>query len=125
MNAKYMTARSANYELLRENADRMRKQPTEAESILWQFVRGKKLGLRFYRQHVINEFIVDFVCLERNLIIEIDGKYHNTSDQLELDNRRDNILLQMGYKVLRFTNEDILCNIDNIIMIIKQELNNQ
>ena len=122
MNTLYQTAHTSNYHLLRENAKKMRKEPTEAESVLWEHLRRKNLGIRFYRQHIIDDYIVDFVCLERFLIIEVDGKYHSTGEQKEADKSREDRLQLLGYKIIRFTNEDILCNIDNVIIAIKEEL---
>jgi len=120
----YQTAHTPNYHLLRKNANRMRKEPTEAENALWKYVRSKQLGLRFYRQHIIGNYIVDLVCLEKKLIIEIDGKYHSDGGQQESDELRERTLNQYGYEVLRFTNEEVLCNMDNILCIIKNKINN-
>lgn len=122
MNTLYQTAHTSNYHLLRENANKMRKEPTEAESVLWERLRRKNLGIRFYRQHIIDDYIVDFVCLERSLIVEVDGKYHFTAEQKDADKLREDRLQLLGYKIIRFTNEDILCNIDNVIIAIKEEL---
>src|SRR5690554_6251679 len=76
----YQTADKLNYELLKENARTNKDNPTEAEKIIWELLRGKKLeGYKFRRQHIIGNYIVDFVCLSRRLIVEIDGGYHNDS----------------------------------------------
>lgn len=79
--AKYNTANPLTYGLLRENAMRNKRNPTEAESIMWTLLRRKQLGVIFRRQYIIDEFIVDFVCLSKQLIIEVDGKYHNLAEQ--------------------------------------------
>ena len=100
----------------------MRENPTEAESILWKYLRDKQLGYRFRRQQIIDNYIVDFVCLEKTLIIEIDGKYHNTTEQKTYDKIREQKLLTQGFTTIRFTNEEITNDIGNTILYIKQHL---
>ena len=112
---KYKTAHPDIYALLKENAQEQKRYPTEAEKCLWEVLRAKKLGHRFRRQHIIGDFIVDFICLPLNLIIEVDGKYHNTPKQQKADYLRDSILNQTGYTILRFTNEEVIGNIDDVI----------
>ena len=112
---KYKTAHPDIYALLKENAQEQKRYPTEAEKYLWEVLRAKKLGHRFRRQHIIGDFIVDFICLPLNFIIEVDGKYHNTPKQQEADYLRDSILNQTGYTILRFTNEEVIGNIDDVI----------
>ncbi len=111
------------YDSLREFADYNRKNPTEAEHILWQCLRRKGLGVKFRRQHAIDEFIADFACLEQQLILEVDGGYHEDPLQQEGDLRRSTILGNLGYRVLRFTNEEILFDIDNVLAKIRQNIN--
>lgn len=101
----------------------MRKNPTEAESILWRFIRKKQLGVKFNRQYVIDTYIVDFVCLEKQLILEVDGKYHFSEEQQRWDEQRTNILNNLGFEVLRFNNEEVLCDSDNVIQKVKYALN--
>ena len=112
---RYKTAHPDIYALLKENAQEQKKYPTEAEKCLWEVLRANKMGHRFRRQHIIGDFIVDFICLSLNLIIEVDGKYHNAPKQREADYLRDSILSQAGYTILRFSNEEIIGNIDNVI----------
>ena len=112
---KYKTAHPDIYALLKENAQEQKRYPTEAEKCLWEMLRAKKMGYRFRRQHIIGDFIVDFICLPLNLIIEVDGEYHNTPKQQEVDQLRDSILNQAGYTILRFTNEEVIGNIDNVL----------
>ena len=83
---------------------------------------SKQLGYRFRRQQIIDNYIVDFVCLEKTLIIEIDGKYHNTTEQQTYDQIREQKLLTQGFTTIRFTNEEITNDIDNTILCIKQHL---
>jgi len=120
--AQYQTARKADYELLKKNAKKLRRFSTEAESVLWEMVRAKKLGEKFRRQHIINDIIVDFVCLSKKLVIEVDGGYHTKPDIQELDKLKTETLNELGYKVIRFTNDEVLANIDSVIETINETL---
>lgn len=108
-----------------DNAKEMRSNQTEAESILWEAIRNKKNGYKFRRQHLIDRFIADFVCLEKRLIVEVDGKYHNDPDQRELDNQRTEILESLGYKIIRFTNDEVIVDFDNVLSTIKDVCDQQ
>lgn len=113
------TADSTQYNLLKENAVANRKNPTEAEAALWGMLKTNNLGLHFRRQHVILDYIVDFICLEKGLVIELDGGYHNNPEQAEYDKQRTDHLTKLGYTELRFTNEELLTNPDAVIARIK------
>ena len=117
----FMTGENNAYRLI-EEAKRMRKEPTDAEAALWELLRDKKLGDKFRRQHLIDDFIVDFVCLSKNLVIEVDGGYHNDPTQKEYDQQRTLYLNEKGFKVIRFTNEEVLGNTEAVLTKIKQEL---
>lgn len=119
---KYMTARPSTYKLLKELQIKNKKESTEAEKILWEALRTKKNGFKIRRQHIIDIFIADFVCLEKNLIIEVDGGYHNTKEQKEADDLRTQILNDIGFKVIRFTNEQVINNLDFVIENITKTL---
>lgn len=93
-----------------ENARVNRTKNTESEAMLWKMLRNSKTGYKFRRQHLIEEFIVDFVCLENGLIIEVDGGYHSTEEQKIYDEYRTASLHQKKFTVLRFTNEEVLAN---------------
>ncbi len=80
------------------------------------------MGLKFKRQHIIGCFIVDFVCLETKLIVEIDGGYHSLPDQQTSDNERAVWLESQGFRVIRFTNEEVMQNTTNVLQQIKQNL---
>ena len=97
----------------------MRDMPTEAEVQLWQELRDKKLGLRFRRQFVIGQYIADFVCLPLKLVIEVDGCVHQEQEQQEHDQQRDKWLAQEGYRVQRFTNDQVLYDTKKVIAGIK------
>ena len=117
----FMTGGNNAFRLI-EEAKRMRKEPTDAEAALWELLRDKKLGDKFRRQHLIDDFIVDFVCLSKNLVIEVDGGYHNDPTQKEYDEQRTLYLNEKGFKVIRFTNEEVLGNTEAVLTKIKQEL---
>ena len=91
---------------------------------LWEVLRGNQFGEKFRRQHIIDDIIVDFVCLSKNLVIEVDGGYHQNPEVLELDRIKTEILNELGYQVIRFTNEEVLGNINSVIQSIKDELKN-
>jgi len=118
----YKTARKSDYELLKEHSKRKRKFPTEAEGALWELLRGNQLGEKFRRQHIINDIIVDFVCLKKRLVIEVDGGYHKDPEIQNLDKLKTDILESLGYSVLRFTNEEVLVNSDEVLKSIEQAL---
>lgn len=117
----YMTGGN-NAHILIEKAKEMRNNPTQAESVLWEQLSAKKLEAKFRRQHLIGDFIVDFVCLSKRLVIEIDGGYHNTEEQQILDAERTKILNEYGFEVIRFTNEEVISNLDVVIENIQNKL---
>jgi leucyl-tRNA synthetase len=102
-----------------ENAKKMRKQPTEAEAKLWESLRASKMGYKFRRQHPIENYIADFICLDVWIIIEVDGGYHTSTEQKEADAIRDNALNEIGFKTLRFTNDEVLNNLNDVLSTIK------
>lgn len=106
------------YSLLREYARENRNHPTEAESLLWERIRNGKLGKKFNRQHIIGSYIVDFVCLDAKLVIEVDGGYHAEYRQMMRDENRTEVLNKMGFWVIRFENEEIFHHIDKVIQDI-------
>ena len=121
----FYTTDANTWKLLKENAKSMRLEPTEAEDLLWQNLRGLKLGVKFRRQQPVDIFIPDFVCTQKKLMIEVDGGYHNKKEQIELDAERTRILEVLGYKVLRFTNEEVLKNVSSVLEKIRTELKNR
>ncbi|MDP3970451.1 MAG: DUF559 domain-containing protein [bacterium] len=99
----------------------MRREATEAEQIIWINIRRCQVqGAKFRRQHPFFKFILDFYCHQYKIIIEIDGPYHVY--QLERDYRRDSFLKSKGYIVLRFTNDEVITNIDKVLTIIETEI---
>ncbi|HMM01486.1 MULTISPECIES: DUF559 domain-containing protein [unclassified Dysgonomonas] len=102
-----------------DNARKNRKESTVAENALWQMLRNKNIGYKFRRQHLIDRFIVDFVCFEKSVIVEVDGKYHESDEQMQADQQRSDILKSLGYEVLRFSNEEVIGNIEEVLQKIK------
>jgi len=104
-----------------EKEKELRKHMTEAESLLWERLKGKQLlDLRFRRQHPINIFIADFYCHSVLLAVEVDGGIHEIEENKKYDISREDELLKYGIKVIRFKNQDILNNIDDVIVMIKE-----
>lgn len=112
----YQTADPLVYGLLKEFVKEHRSNPTEAENILWQILRGKKIdGYKFRRQHIIGNFIADFVCLSKKIIIEVDGLIHQTIENKFSDEERTAELNKFGFDVIRFTNDEIIGDTDNVL----------
>ena len=114
------TTDSKTWQALKDHARENRKNPTEAEDALWQAVRNNALGFRFRRQHAIGRFIVDFVCIEKKLIVEVDGAIHQ--NQIREDEERTAILEHEGFRVIRFTNTEVLQQLPFVIEKIKSTL---
>ena len=118
----YETADDMEYELLKNNAIHNRQYATEAERLLWHYLKEKKIGYKFRRQHIVGEYITDFINLKHKLIIEIDGKYHQEAEQVKKDAQRTQYLEQKGYTVIRFTNEEIFNHMEDVIKKIKETI---
>ncbi|MDO4993508.1 MAG: DUF559 domain-containing protein [Bacteroidales bacterium] len=89
---------------------------------MWEHIRENALGVKFLRQHIIGDYKVDFLSRKGNLMIEVEGGYHAERKQREEDKWREDDLTQMGYHILRFSNEEILYDIHHVIQIIKNDL---
>ena len=113
----YITANPKNYLLIKEIRDSLKGNPTEAEKIIWQFLKNKQTGFKIRRQHIIDDYIVDFVCLNKDVVIEIDGKVH--VNQKEYDDMRSARLNELSFKVIRFTNEEVFENPEKVANQIK------
>jgi very-short-patch-repair endonuclease len=106
---------------IRSRARALRKNPTDVERLLWRHLRMWQLdGYKFRRQQPIRNYIVDFVCLEKRLIIELDGGQH--VEQLKYDTERDAWLRAQGFSVLRFWNNEVLQNSDGVKQVIFKAL---
>jgi len=117
-----MTADLTEYGLLKENAKANRKNMTEAESVFWSLVKGSALGQKCLRQHIIGDYIVDFLFRRSKVVVEIDGGYHFTAEQQKDDAQRTEWLENKGYKVIRFTNEQVLFETDKVISVLKEKI---
>lgn len=101
----------------------LRKNLTREERILWHNLRSRNfLGYKFRRQEPIGKYIVDFLCYEKKLIIDLDGGQHNQDDKIKKDNKRDAYLRKNGFKILRFWNNEVMDNLNGALMKIKEEL---
>jgi very-short-patch-repair endonuclease len=117
------TASPVLYNLLKDKAKEMRNCPTEAEKMLWNVLSNKGIdNNKFRRQHIIGEYIVDFVCLEKRLVIEVDGSIHNQPEQIEHDKNRTEWLESKGFRIVRYSNQQILNDILNSAESIRKEL---
>ncbi len=94
----------------------VRKNPTFTEKLMWNALRNRKQdGLKFRREHPVEGYIADFFCVEHNLIIEIDGSIHDETSKKEKDIVRQKRLEEAGYRIVRFTAQEININIDSVI----------
>jgi very-short-patch-repair endonuclease len=101
---------------LKALSQHLRKNMTDAENMLWLKLRRKQLkGHRFYRQKIIGKYIVDFYCPKANLVIELDGGQHYSEVGGTKDRTRDDVLIEMGIKVLRFSDRDVFENIGGVM----------
>ncbi|MDD5039414.1 MAG: endonuclease domain-containing protein [Dehalococcoidales bacterium] len=108
---------------LKEHARQLRENMTDAERHLWTRIRMKQLnGYQFYRQKPIGDYIVDFFCPKANLIIEVDGSQHFVDETIEYDRIREEYVSSLGLKVLRFTNAEVLKNIEGVVEHIEEEM---
>ncbi len=119
----FRTASPDRYELLKTFAKENRNHATEAEKALWSMIKGKALGAKFLRQHIILDYIADFAALEEYLLIEADGGYHFANEQMQWDAYRAEELENIGFKVIRFTNEEVLFDTNKVLDSIIYELN--
>ncbi|MFQ3574490.1 MAG: endonuclease domain-containing protein [Thermodesulfovibrionales bacterium] len=104
-------------------AKNLRKRATDVEQLLWSRLRARRYeGMKFRRQHPIGKYIVDFVCLERKLIIELDGGQHAVPEETLKDKQRDAWLEKEGYTIMRFWNNEVLTNIDGVLEAIRERL---
>jgi len=111
---------------LQQRALDMRHEPTAAEDTLWQRIRNRQIeNAKFRRQHSVEGFVVDFVCIERILVIEVDGEIHEQSDQKAHDAERQAILESRGFCVVRFTNAEVLQSLETVAETIAKALNEQ
>ena len=107
--------KNANSKLF-EYAKEMRKGPTKAEELLWEYLRNRKVrGLKFRRQHPLDKFIADFYCNEKRLVIELDGSIHDEKEQRDSDQGRTYELKELNITVIRFRNEEVTEDIKKVL----------
>ena len=108
---------------LNQHARRLRRDQTDVERELWARLRARQVfGLKFRRQHPIGDFIVDFCCVEKKLVIELDGSQHAWN--IEADNKRSQALRAKGYRVLRFWNNELIENMEGMMERIIDRVQN-
>ncbi len=120
----YKTAKPELWKKLKALARENRKNPTEAENILWEELRNKKTGFKIRRQHAIDVFIADFICIEKKVVIEVDGEYHYDPEQKDYDEQRTFVLNNLGFEVIRFFNNEVINNTNAVVEKIKHFLGN-
>ena len=107
---------SVSYEMY-ERAKKLRREMTPAEKILWKELRTNKLnGLHFRRQQIVHGYFADFYCHQHELIVELDGRIHEL--QKEYDAEREEYLVALGFRIIRFANEDITVNLKGVLQKI-------
>ena len=107
---------------LAANARKLRRNCTDAERKLWRHIRRRQLnGLKFRRQQPLGDYIVDFVCFEARLIIELDGGHHSEEKNKSKDMEREKNIQEMGYRVLRFWNNEVMNNISGVLEAIRSQ----
>lgn len=111
--------------LLFEKARDLRNRMTDAEFILWQYLKNKQLGVKFRRQHPIALYIIDFYCHQLKLVIEVDGSIHEVEEVKKFDLERQVHLEELGLTVIRFTNDRVLNHLENVLKEIKILINLQ
>lgn len=102
-----------------KNAQYLRDNETPTEKLLWQRIKNNQTGVKFRRQHPIGNYIADFYCHRARLVLELDGDYHDNTNQKELDNMRDKFMNELGIHILRFVDDDIINDIESVIKKIK------
>ena len=115
-----MKEKVSNLPLLRDRRRALRKKATPQEVLLWSRLKSGQLGYKFRRQHSFGNYIADFYCKEKSLIVEIDGSQH--IDQEKYDANRTKFLESLGLRVLRFGNNEINTNIDGVMTMIMELL---
>lgn len=106
--------------IMKERRQDLRTKSTHEEILLWNYLKHKKLGVKFRRQFGVGPYIADFFCYEFKLVIELDGEYHNTEDQKEYDTERNKFFEGMNYTVLRFSNDQVRDTVDLVLKRIQE-----
>jgi very-short-patch-repair endonuclease len=105
----------------RARAKNLRRTMTRAETLLWRYLKADRLaGLGFRRQSPMGNYIADFVAHSCKLVVEVDGESHDFEERIRHDDRRDRWFVSRGYRVLRFTNDDVMKNLEGVLLAIQQ-----
>ena len=105
----------------RATAKRLRRNMTRAETLLWRYLKAHHIdGLGFRRQAPIGPYIADFCCYAARLVIEVDGVSHDWAERQQRDATRDRWFVKQGYRVLRFTNDDVLRHLEGVVTMIRE-----
>ncbi|HSC54561.1 MAG TPA: endonuclease domain-containing protein [Phnomibacter sp.] len=105
-----------------ERASLLRKNMTEAEKILWYYLKQGVNGLKFRRQHPIRVYIADFYCHKMKLVIELDGSVHDDPEVAARDQQREDDLKSWGYEVIRFKNAQVFKNVESVMAIMEEKV---
>jgi very-short-patch-repair endonuclease len=104
----------------RSRAKQLRQTMTRAETLLWRYLKANRLdGLGFRRQTPIRNYIADFICMSAKLIVELDGESHDFDERQKADQKRDAFFVSEGFQVLRFTNEQVMSNLEGVVETIR------
>jgi very-short-patch-repair endonuclease len=105
----------------RSRAKQLRQAMTRAETLLWRYLKANRIdGLGFRRQVPFRSYIADFACLSNRLIVELDGESHDFEERQKADQNRDAFFVSEGFHVLRFTNEQVMSNLEGVVEVIRQ-----
>jgi very-short-patch-repair endonuclease len=108
---------------LKTNSRNLRKKATPQEIRLWSRIKNRNFhNLKFRRQHIINNYIVDFICLEKKIIIELDGSQHKREKDQKYDCKRNSYLESLGFVVLRFWNNEVSENLNGVLLKIEEKI---
>lgn len=117
----YATADLDKYKIIKDFKHQLVENSTLAEKLLWNKLRGRAIGHKIRRQHIIASFIVDFVCIQKRVVIEVDGSIHLKTK--EKDQLRSRVLNGFGFTVIRYTNEEVIGNVNVVVLKIQKTLN--
>jgi very-short-patch-repair endonuclease len=105
----------------RNRAKQLRQAMTRAETLLWRYVKADRIdGLGFRRQVPIQNYIADFICMSAKIVVELDGESHDFEERQTADQNRDAFFVSEGFQVLRFTNEQVMANLEGVVETIRQ-----
>lgn len=119
---RVMSKRIFNQSSHKQLRQQLRGEMPEAEKKLWYRLRNKQLGFKFRRQYGVGPYVVDFYCAPEKLVIELDGDSHYSAKAIDYDQRRNAYMMQLGLRVMRFTNLEVLVNTDGVLQVIMDEL---